>query len=150
MKLIILLFILFSNFAFGASKIVDYRFGNQIKGSILSIYEDGTIHRTERKGPVHIEELPAEVLTNEALALLLQYIDVISSSSQARTAVGQSGAGSYSGYLYVFKNDVKINVRSIEFGNLDGSPQPIMFNVAPEARLIEDLVFNMVLRPMSF
>ncbi len=153
MKIIVLLTTLFlSSLAFATEEIIEYNYGNQITGSSLKIFKDGTIEHAERKCcPPRTEHISTEKLSQPILDNLLQLIEAISGSPQAEFKAGQSGLGSSTGNLYAFNsNGQKFNIRTIGFG--DGVPGPflIQFNTAAESRQIEKFVSVMVLRKMDY
>lgn len=152
MKFILLVFLsITSSYASATNKIIDYRFGNQITGSTLTVFDDGSIHHSERICcPPRAEPVEEANLSQEGLNQLLKWIDIASRASQASLEGGQSAEGSSSGELIAFdKNGKAVNIRTIEFGHGHGDLQAIHYNTAPESREIEKFVYEKVNRKMS-
>lgn len=152
MKSIIFLFVaLIGSVCFSSSKILSYRYGNQITGSILLIYDDGALVHYERTccppRTDHIEEKPLDAIS---LSYLLHLIAGASKGEQISYSAGTSGNGSSAGTLTAFSSQGnQINIRTIEFDSLNGSPQPVQKNSTPEAREIEEVVFSIVKQKMK-
>ena len=145
-------FLFFAKLSFAADKLVDYRFGNQIKGSTLTIFSDGQIVHTERTCcPPRTDDLIEKNLNIEELKNLILFVEKATLAGQSTYRAGQSGNGSSAGTLTAFRaNATQFNIRTIEFGDGIGGPQPVHFNVAAEAREIESLVFALVLQKMIY
>lgn len=150
MKILILFFALISTgVCFASSKILNYNYGNQITRSVLSIYDDGSILHTERQLS-QVDQILENPLDDVSLAQLIGLINGAAKGEQVNFGAGQSGNGSSAGSLAVFDADRNIvNIRSIDFGPLDGSPQPVQMNSSQEAREIEKIVFAIVKRKME-
>jgi len=124
----------------GASgPIVEYRFGNQIFGSEVSIQADGVIDHGERTCcPPHTDTVTEKKLSAAKLEQLLAAIDAASHADTKVTEGGPTTEGSQSGILEVHTAaGDKIVIHDIERTTTVDS---VEYNTAPEAAWIEALV----------
>ena len=142
----------FSQISFGQTKIIKYAFGNQVTGSTLVVNSDGIISHGERTCcPPRTDHVTHTTLAKAEVVWLNLLVEGAELGSQSTFGIGQSGPGSSAGHLVVYGlSDKKTNIRTIEFGNGSGSPQPVDFNTAEEAREIEKFVFENVVRKMPY
>jgi hypothetical protein len=130
--------------------LIQYSNGNQIFGSSLTIYSDGSISHGERSCcPPHNDSVSERALTRIQLTQLEGWIK---SSNQGKINV-RSGTsttdGSESGYLVTFSNGTSTVIHKVERNSRVQSPNRVTQNMSPEARAIEKLVQGFVKYPMQ-
>lgn len=121
-----------------AGVIVFYGFGNQIEGSNLQIFEDGSIVHSERTCcPPTVEDLPEAALSAEAMAALKGQISAVAATGQTVEDLGPMPAGEKTGVLCVVDDGQPITVKAYENETMNVI---LRQSTAPEAADIRSLV----------
>jgi hypothetical protein len=144
MKAIFLLLCVAARASFGAGPLLTYTYGNQITRSELSIQLDGTVQRSEVRGPGEAAEvLPEIMLTADTRKQLFMAIHEISQAQPVVVPGHETLDGSSSGSLKAYSQIGPYVIRVIERGK-PLEKDVVSYSPAPEARWIEKLVFSLV------
>ncbi len=150
LKLAALSVVLISNASVQAKELlVKYRYGNQIYGSELQIFDDGSVAHGERTCcPPHTDNIPETNLSTTKVIELKDWIQGAALGNIVSTSGHQTAEGSESGRLTAGQNGVEILVHVIERGTGADPKDQVRMNQSTEAGLIETLVNSYVKNPM--
>lgn len=134
------------SFASAKELIIDYSYGNQIFGSTLKIYDDGSIEHGERTCcPPHTDRVPESDLNPGKLADLKDWIREAAVGIVISPAGRATAEGSESGSLTAFQSGgAEVTVHVIARGTGKNPIDQVRKNRSDGANRIEDLVNSYV------
>jgi hypothetical protein len=148
--LLLVSFYLVTSFAFGApSELVSFTSGNQIHGSVVTIFSDGTVEHGERTCcPPRVETVTEERLT----AVQLSHLESLIRASAPTPLLIKDGSpttfGSQSGELLAYLNGKPLIIFQVERNSQPGQLNIVTYNPAPTASEIKKMVEAYVKDPL--
>lgn len=151
-------FVILLSFAAQASgeippeRLLEYVYGNQIAGSRLIIYSNGSVRKQERTCcPPTIKRWPPFDADKDSLNLLMGAVIDLPTHPYASFESGISNPGSSAGTLFIFgESQNPILIRSIERGPNELSPRTVTVNQSSLVKEIEKLVNRIVEVKMDY
>jgi hypothetical protein len=127
--------------SFASNPILEYKYGNQITGSVLTISDDGTVVHTERTccAP-RTDVIPEAKLSEKQLVQLADWIAEAAQGKLKTTQGNPTAMGSSAGTLNTYQDDIIVIIHEITRGNAEGSYDVVRKNSSAAADKIEALV----------
>lgn len=132
-----------------ASRLVEYRYGNQISASDLVIMSDGAFDHEERHTPTDIQSVAHPQLDAAKLAQLDAWIAAAATGTLVRSDGGATNLGSSSGYLNGYLADGTKVVIVTDARDTDGDGyNDVTVNQAAEAAQLRGMIVDLVERDL--
>lgn len=130
--------------------ILKYDYGNQIQGSSLTVFDDGSIDHEERTCcPPQSSQITESNLSVNDRGMLINAIKTAGSPKLQLSGHGHLTLfGSMSGSLIVYDGGTAINIKTIKRNSTIGDPDMVITNHSSGARWILRLVESYVKNKM--
>jgi hypothetical protein len=124
--------------------LLTYIYGNQIRGSPLTLKSDGTLNHEERITPTDIRQIAHPTLARAELGQLRDWIDEARNGALVVSAGSPTALGSNSGSLIAFADGTPITIHTITRDNDGDMLDQVTANQAPSADSVHDFVAAIV------